>query len=419
MQNQLLLLNFYKVISNVATKLVGAFIPVIILEATGSVWLACISVAGQYLVRMICSICFKKYYEKYPQIVLLVRLVPVVLYTLSIYLIDSNLWLGVIGVVVFYGINESFKNMPIEILFNYASAKEEGDNSLGVTRLLEQVGIVIALVVGGLILDVNKNIILVISIVLYLVSVVPLVIYYVKSRKEKGFNSDAVSNAVITYSKNPELEKNAERISKKMLLGYWLIYFLFSFMDVVVNAFIIHIYLTASSYSITGYMSALYDLAFGVGCFLFGKIDNKKETTPIVVVSTVVCAVCSVLLVFITNIPTLFVLMGIAGLFYGNISTFCLRRLLPKSRIMGVANESLYSRELACNMAVIFPMLFGITGSMIPIMVVVAVGVGASTYAIPANEERSRKLLIAFLQNHENSRDISSKKKNKKIKENK
>lgn len=416
MRNQLFLLNFYKVLSNIATKLVGAFIPVIILEATGLVWLACLSVSLQFLVRMLCSIACKKFYEKCPQIILLFRLIPVVLYSLSIYLIDTNLWLGVIGVILFYGINESFKNMPIEIIFNYASTKEETGSALGLTRLLEQVGVLVALVVGGLMLDVNRNLILFISISLYVISVVPLVIYFVRSRKEKGFNADATSNAVIAYSKDPELQQNASRIAKKMLLGYAVVYFLFSFIDVIGSAFVIHIYLSASSYGLTGYMSALYNAMFGIGCFLFGKLDSKKETTPVVIVSCLICAVLSVLLIVVKSIPLLFVLMGLTGFAYSSISTFCLSRLLPKSRIMGVANQSLYVREVSVNLSVVVPMVFGVFGSMVPIMIIVAGAIGLSGYIIPANEERSRKLLIQFLQNHENTMSTMKKKKKGEIK---
>ncbi len=412
MQNQLFLLNFYKLLSNVATKLVGAFIPIIILDATGSVALACISVVASYLIRLAFSVCFKKLYEHCPQLILLIRLAPFVLYTLSIFLMETNLWLGIIGVVLFYGISESFKCMPIEILYNYASTTEESGNSLGVTRLLEQAGVLIALVVGGVMLDVNKNLILIISVVLYLISVVPLLIYYIKGRKLKGFNTDAVSNAVITFSKDPEMIENARQISKKMLLGYWFVYFIFSFMDIINTAFVIHLYLTFPSFGMAGYVNALFNAMFGIGCFLFGLLDNKKETTPVLIVACIVCMIGVACLIFVTNTALLFVVTGLTGLFYGCISTFCLRRLLPKSRIMGISNESLYVREIASNMAVIVPMLLGAVGSMIPVLVLVSAGIGASAYLIPANEERSRRLLIDFLQKHEDA--MSARENNKK-----
>lgn len=402
MQKQLFLLNFYKLLSNIATKLVGAFIPVIILDATGSLVLACASVVVQYLIRLLTSIVCRKFFQNSPQLALMIRIVPVVLYSISILLIETNLWVGVIGSVLFYGFAEGFKTMPLEVLYNYASTQEGQDgNSLGVTRLLEQLGVLLAFVVGGVMLDVNKTLILIVSVVIYIISVIPLVVYYVRSRNQKGFNADAVSNAVITFSNNPELVKKQKKFTHKMLFGYAIVYFIFSFMDVIGAAYVIHLYLTFPSFGMAGYMNALYSGMFGLGCFLFGIIDSKKETTPLLVVSCVVCAVGTAMLIFVKNVALLFVLNAIIGLFYGNISTFCLRRLLPKARIMGAGNRALFNREITSNLAVMVPMLLGMCGSMIPVLAVVAGGIALSGYLIPANEEYSRKLVVDYLQNHE------------------
>lgn len=406
MQNQMFLLNFYKLLSNVATKLVGAFIPIIILQATGSVALACVSVLVQFFVRMICSAIFKKLYEKYPQIILLVRLVPVVLYVLCVFLMDKNLWLGVVGVVVFYAISESFKTMPIEILYNYASSQEDGGNSLGISRLLEQAGVLVALVAGGIMLDVNRNLILLISIGLYLISVVPLVIYFVRSKNQTGFNADSVSNAAITFSKNSNYSKELEKIKKQILLGYGVTYFVYCFMDVIGNAFVIHLYLTFPSFGMAGYISALYNATFGVGCYLFGLVDSKKDSVPLVIASCLICMCGVVGMIFIKNVVLLFIITGVTGLFYGNICTFCLGRLLQKTRIMGISNEALFVREIVCSLSVCVPMALGAVGSMVPVLVLVAFAVGLSGYIIPTNEEKSRRLLIKFLQNHENAMSV-------------
>ncbi len=405
------LLNFYKVLSNVATKLVGAFIPVIVLQATGSVVLACVLVAAEYLLKLATVVVFRKFFETKPQIALIIRIVPVVLYSLSIFLIDTNMWVGIIGVIVFYGMGEAFKYLPMEYIYNYASANEDGGNSMGLTRLLEQAGVLIAVIVGGFIMDINRNIILTISIVLYLISVIPLVVYYVKSKNEKGFNKDSVSNAAIEFSKEPELNKLQEKQVHKMLSGYWFVYFIFCFMDVVGIAYIIHLYLLFSSYGITGTITAVYNAMYGVGCYVFGLIDNKKETTPLLVTSCVICMLGVGSLIFVTNTPLLFVINILVGLAYGCVSMFCLRRMIPKSRIMGCANRALFNREVAANIGVIAPMMLGVMGSMIPVIAAVAAAIGFSGYLIPANEERSRKILINYLQTHENYMQEKAEKK--------
>ena len=278
---QLKLLNFYKIISNIATKLVGAFIPLIVMQAmgggSGSVIYGALSLVLIYAVRMGFNFVFRKYYEKYPQIILLLRIFTVLGYSLCIILIDTNLWLGVIGSVLFYGLDVSFKSLPSEILFNYASSESsEGKSPLGFSRLMEQLGILVALVVGGVLLDVNKNLVIVISMVIYIISVIPLVIYYIKSKNQKTFNKDSVSNATLLYDKKPELSVNAHKISRRILWCYAITYFVFCIQDVLGNAFNIHLFLNTSSFGVAGYINAVYNACYGIGCYLFSYIDFKK-----------------------------------------------------------------------------------------------------------------------------------------------
>ena len=50
---QLKLLNFYKILANIATKLVGAFIPLIVLQATGSIAFGALSLVLMYSIRIL------------------------------------------------------------------------------------------------------------------------------------------------------------------------------------------------------------------------------------------------------------------------------------------------------------------------------------------------------------------------------
>lgn len=408
------LLNFYKLLSNVATNLVGAFIPLIVLQATGSVALAALLYCSMFLIRIVCSFIFKTQYEKYPQIVLMFRVVTVVLYSFSIILIDSNLWLGVAGATIFYGIDMSLKTVPREILFNYAAANESvgGKSSLGFSRLMEQVGVLLALIVGGVMLDFNKKLIIIISVVIYMIAVIPLVMYYFKGRKQKTFNKDSVSNAQITYEKQPELSKNARNISKKILWAYSIVYFVYCFQDVLGNAFNIHIFLHTSSFGSAGYLNAVYNAFYGIGCYLFSYIDSKKETTPLIIMSCVGCALSVLGLVLFENFVLWYILMGIAGVLYGFICTYMLGRLLPKCRIMGISNSALFYRENASNLSVMCAMILGCTGTMIPVLCSIVVTMAISSCLIPLNEEYTRKDLITYLQNHEKAMSYGGKARN-------
>ena len=404
--DQLALLNFYKIVSNVATKLVGGFIPLIVMQAMGggvsSVIYGVLSLVIIYGVRMLFNFCFRTWYEKYPQLILLLRLFPFLGYSLCIVLIDANLWLGVIGAVLFYGLDVSFKCLPSEIVFNYASANSgEKKSPLGFSRLMEQIGILLALVVGGVLLDFNKTLVIIISVVLYIIAAIPLFIYYIKSKNEKSFNKDAVSNAQILYEKKPELTENAHKISKKILWCYAITYFVYCIQDILGNAFNIHLFLEYGSFGVAGYVNAVYSAFYGIGCYIFSYIDSKKETTPLISVSCLGCGVLVLSLILFPNIVWYYIVMVIAGIFYGFICTYVLARLLPKCRIMGVSNDALFYRENASNSSVIFSILFGIFGSMIPVLVCNAVAMIISAALIPINEEKTRKYLIKYLQNHE------------------
>jgi len=379
-----------------------------VLQATGSVALAALLYCAMFLIRILCSCVLKKQYEKYPQIILMIRVVTVVLYSFSIILIDANLWLGVIGATVFYGIDMSLKTVPREILFNYASAEESSGekSSLGFSRLMEQFGILLALVVGGVMLDVNKTLIIIISVVIYIIAVVPLVMYYIKGRKQKTFNRDSVSNAQLKYEKNPELSKNANKISKKIVWAYAIVYFIYCFQDVLGNAFNIHMFLHTSSFGAAGYLNAVYNALFGIGCYVFSILDSKKETTSLISISCIGCALSVLGLVLFENVVLWYVFMSIAGLLYGFICTFMLQRLLPKCRIMGVSNSALFFRENASNISVMSAMILGCTGGMIPVLISVVVTMVVSSGLIPLNEERTRKDLINYLQNHERAMSI-------------
>ena len=412
---QLRLLNFYKIISNIATKLVGAFIPLIVIDATGSVALGAVSLIVIYAIRMLFNYILKTFYEKYPQLALLLRVFSVVLYSICVILIDKFLWVGVVGAVVFYGLDVSLKSLPSEILFNYASQEQsEGKSPLGFSRLMEQLGVLVALVIGGVMLDVDKTLITIISIIIYLISVVPLVIYFIKSRGQKTFNKDAVSNARIKYDKNPELRNNADKISKKILWAYAVTYFIFCIQDILGNAFNIHIFLETASFGSAGYVNAVYNAFYGIGCYIFSYIDNKKETTPLIVFSCLASAMLVLSLFLFPNFVWWYVAMAVAGVLYGFICTYPLSRLLPKCRIMGVSNNALFFRENASNLSVIFAITFGVFGSMIPVFIVNAVAMLVSSVTMPLNEERTRKMLINYLQNHEKAMTKNKPKENPK-----
>ena len=64
------------------------------------------------------------------------------------------------------------------------------------TRVFEQLGSIIAVVAGGLFLDyLETYVLIIVAMSIYIISTIPLLIFYIRSRKNKGFNKELVSNA--------------------------------------------------------------------------------------------------------------------------------------------------------------------------------------------------------------------------------
>ena len=109
---QLKLLNFHKILSSFATNIVGAFVALIIYQACGSFTYSFLWLVGDHTLRIIYNACLYKFYTKYPQLALLLRIVPILISTLSVLLLDVSLIAGVLLILFFHPMTISyiFKN---------------------------------------------------------------------------------------------------------------------------------------------------------------------------------------------------------------------------------------------------------------------------------------------------------------------
>ena len=397
---QLKLLNIHKLLSNIATNLVGAFVPVIVFEATGSLLYGVLAYIAQYIVRMTFAYLFRKPIQSKPQIMLVIRIIPILLYNICVILIEHNLWLGVVGVVLFLGMSNAFK-LPTEFILNYSSLSEDNEGSLGFSRLIEQVGIFISFIVGGYLLQTSKVLTVAISIVIYSISVVPLVMYYIKCREDKTFNKDAISNASITFQKDEDRFNYGKVLSKKLLVIYGTTYFVYCFLDGFASLFNMHLFAIKGSYAITGIMNAIYNVTYGVGNLVYGKVAEKRDIQTDVIVSCVLCAVLVGLISFLPITWLTYVAFAWLGFAYAPICLFNLQRLLSKSRILGNSNSALYVREQSSNLSVLGASIMGVFGTILPCFAVIMLTLVASAALIPYHEEKSRRLIVDNLQYNE------------------
>jgi len=402
---QLKLLNFHKFFSQFASNIVGAFIALIIYQSTNSFTFAFMFLFIAMALRIILTKIFYKQMAKKPQLFLLIRLVPFLLYSTSVLLLDTPYTiLGIVLSSIFYGFTVAFKDIPMEFVFSY-STLNKGASSNGFSRLLEYCGVISAIIIGGAFLDnMPKWVAIMVACLAYLISVIPLFVYYLKNRKNKGFNKEAVSNAVESF-KDIKIKKHQQNIiSKKLLTRYFIIYLLFCVYDALMSLFNLYLFkVSAESYSFTSYIQASFYAMFGLGCFVAGKMDEKLDLTKIVSLCCVVSGLIVCIIPFVAHMLWLeIILFGIVGFLYSFISIFCYSRMMTRCKIMGVSNRALLNRAQASRwaqmiiygVAMISPVMF------IPAFILTGLMFGSCSFVIPINEEKTREILVDYLQNN-------------------
>lgn len=417
--DQLKLLNFHKMIANFANNLVGAFVALIIYQATGKLALSITYLVCNHIIRLIITISLRKLYGKYPQLFLLLRVIPITLYNVFIFVLDYNIVVGAIGICIFVALDNALNSLSKEIIFNYASLTKKNDNksSIGKTRLFEQLGKIIALLIGGYLLDFNKTLVVILSICIYAISVVPLVIFYIRSRKQKTFNKDATSNAVSTLSKIDTLKAESHRLTKKILLSYFVVYFAFSFLDLLTTSYSLFIFSQIGQFATAGILTAVFDCFYAIGFYIADISNSRKDITIFVSIASVIISICVVILPFV-NVEKLFIvvcaLYAVIAFLYPFLSLFVLDRMLLKSRIMACSNRALFMRETGCLTGYIVGYAMGFAG-LLAIFITIGVMMFSSGAIIPIGEEKTRKHLVDYLQNNEEINRVKQQKAKKKL----
>lgn len=396
---QLKLLNFHKMLANFSTSLVGGFVPLIIYKNTGSVFWAVFYLFVMYLINFIINCIFRNQFTKRPQLFLVLRAIPILIYSLSVLLLDVNFVWGIILVTIFYAFNLSFKGNSTEIILNYSVSQDTNTKSLGLTRVFEQVGNIVARISGALFLDyLNTFVLIIIAISVYLVSTIPLLMYYITSRKQKGFNTEMTSNALVQFAQNEDKTAKGKKVTKQILFQYGLMYYLVAFLDSFLDLFNIYIYVKTGQFIYAGYFSAIYNAMYAVSSYVVGFISAKHDTT---ILSSICMGINAISVIVVTYIPIVWVqmiLFGIIGFAYPFYSLFIIERMLAKTRILGVSNRAILLRDkmsVLGKASVISPSLFV---PLVPSFIVMGIALAICGVYLPFGEEHSRKSLINYLE---------------------
>ena len=211
-----------------------------------------------------------------------------------------------------------------------------------------------------------------------------------------------------TFSKDVKHTAYNKRIIVKILLGYALVYFIYGSVDTFISNYQFELFFNGNDkYAIAGIFSAIYNATYGIGSYLAGKLNDKHDITRLAQTSAILISISMVLFAFVQNEIVIYLLFALFGLTYPFITVFVFQRLLVKTRILGVSNWAILIRENASVLSYIITFGFCLIVSVLPkvvfypIFLFIALGMAIASYLIPKNEEKTRKLLVDFLQDNE------------------
>ncbi|MBQ7352208.1 MAG: MFS transporter [Clostridia bacterium] len=398
---QFKLLNFHNLVGNFATSLVGTFIPLMIYKQTGSIRLAVLFIFGQCLVRLLSNHIFKKLFNKYPQITLMIRIIPLVIYNICLIFLDRFMVWGIVIIIITYGMSLSLKNNAVGVILNYSS-KNNTSKKLASTRVVESISAIVAAISGGLFIDWNQTWLIILSLSLYLISVIPLFIYYLCNKGSRGFNQDFSSNVAITYDKDPQLKQKRKSLVKKFLVQFFVFYALFCFMDHFTSLYSLYLFISAPTFAQAGYITAMFYVSYLVAILFLDWISKKIDLNSINFVCGIICAVPIALIPLIKNYIAIYSLIFVFGFTYSICSYFMMNSLMEKCKIVSANNKALVARQDGIILGqVAASLVVFIIGDIFPIFFVMAgMLIVYSIYSFIV-EKRLRKNLVDYIENNE------------------
>lgn len=399
------LLNFNRFMANFSTKLVGGFIPVIVYKYTGSIVLALSTIIIQYFVNFLLNISLRNVLVKHPQMFLLLRIVPICIYEVLLLFIELNPLLCVIGIGLAFSVSYTFKLIPNEVLFAYvnANSKTGTGRRLAISKVIEQSAIIFGYILGGLSLDfLDMKVLIIVSLALYLIGAVPLFIYHLTHKKDND-NQEYSSYAHIVLKEHSFNTVYANSVSKKIRVIYALFYFLQESLYAMTTLLPLLLFTITGKFTYSAMAGAIFDGVFGIGCYIAGKFERKKDFTKLSQICGILVGIIGMSLIFLNEdtIWLLYLLIGIMAFCFSITYFFMYRRMLIKSKLVG-RNTTCVINKINMNcLSICFVVAFGLFS---PIAVCFLVGGSlsiASGIVSPIVEEKTRQILVDHLEDNE------------------
>ena len=401
---------FYKSISNFATNLVGVFLPLLVYEYTGLFYVAIIYYIAQYILNIVFANILKKHIYSKPQLLLLIRIIPFVLYSVCIMLLEINVMLIAIPLCICYSLNVAMSVPCEEIILNYSS-EENYSEHLGISDFLTYLFASLSIIAGGYILDnISPIVLTIISVSLYAISLIPLVMFYVKNRKKTTFNKELTTNAV-------ELDKNhlnKHKTKLTLVTRYCVTLGLIFCIDASYALVSLLVYTKFELFTISAIIYGLSDLLYGVASLIIGKWNEVKDLGQEAKYACIVSAILIVAIPFIQNQIVLMLMVCVLSILEPIIIVFVSDKMIQKTRVVGVSNSALFHYTNSFYIMISITLLFGITGNLIPSFIVSGLGTFTAGMIINKNEEDTNEILINYLDSVETG--VMKKRKRKKAK---
>ena len=402
---QLRLLNFYHFFSNFAVSMVSGFIPLIIYKATQSVLYAMLFIVIMSAVRVVFIFTLRKLMIKKPQIMLLMRLIPIVGYSFALVYIESAFWVCLAVIIVCYAWQVTLKNGCTDAVFAYASDPKKSNSNASFMRIVNNISGVASSILGGIFLGLNSTALILVAAGIYLISVIPLVIFYFVNKKQRSFNKDYTSNVQLAIEKSAETQKSSAKykdLSKHMILMTLVTTTLAAVGDYIPTWYNLHIFVSGASFATAGYLNALKIAAEIAGNSVGKRLTKRFDNGMIAAITCVgLAATTPFFMIAKANwaIYTIIVLYGFLIELLGYISYVNIN----KGNVVGLSNDmQLYGRQIGISVGQTLTEIPVIAFASIPMCFYISpiFFVIAAIYW-PIKEEQVRKKMVDYLMQNE------------------
>lgn len=398
---QLHLLYIYQFLSNFAVSLVSTFITLIVLQKTGSLALALGYVVVMSLLRILFVFLLKKQFEIRPQLMLLIRVIPIVSYSVALIFLDTNIWIFLPIVTIMYALDTTLKNCAIDNVLNY-NTKPEDTKGVSRLRLFNNCASIVSALLGGVFLGINQAIIIAISVALYLIAVIPLVIYYFKNKSNKTFNKDYTTTAQIAYSNDNVQNKRLKKLTLQMIFVTLITTSFACTTDYVVSFYSLFTYASPATFTSMGIFTAIVHSTKLIGNTTVRYLNKKFDYSILAMVGSLVMALTIPWLLYVKKewiLYLIFATFGYCSSVVGSVAHMHQNR----SKIVGAGTDvNIYGRQIGIPAGQLIVNLPGMIFSSIPIcMFAFSIFMVINAICWHPMEERVRRNMVDYLQDNE------------------